>query len=365
MPANLVAADIPEFSMIRVQWDHSKAGILYPFAYRSGVQRKVIYPRAGIGWIHKSEFDAALKWQKKSGLELTVLEFIAFEPFDRNLKSCAWIEDYYLQRQKIVAEIKRTGIDNGAEKVIKLGLNSLYGRTAQTVGGSKDKKPAFHNLYAAGYITAGTRSKLYDAAMHSPESIIMAATDGLYTSAPLPDGAVEISETKKLGAWERQQYEAGLFIQSGYYFLKKGEQWEPKTRGFDKLSGPAAAAIQVDQILSAYKSGALQTHFACTRFITLGTATRGGDWFGRWCSWYKMTGENGEDGRRLRLHSYGTKREPIPRAPRPHLALIETRPILNATPAEMGEQYERGWGAEDDDEGQDILNDLDEFGFAD
>lgn len=364
-PVALVYADIPDYSMVLIKWSHDKEQVLYPFAYRSGVQRKVMYPKSGFGWVHKSELDVAVKWQKITGVEIAVRQYRYFEPWEYSDSPCSWISAYYLQRQKIVAEIKRTGIDNGAEKVIKLGLNSLYGRTAQTVGGSKDKKPAFHNLYAAGYITAGTRAKLYDAAMNKPEAIIMAATDGLYLSEPLPDGAIKVGTDKKLGEWECGEYESGLFIQSGYYFLLKGGKWEPKTRGFDKLRGPDEAAAQVSQILDAYKKGALQTHFPCTRFITLGTACRGGDWFARWCSWYKMTGDGGEDGRRLRLHSYGTKREPIPREPRPHLGLIKTRAIENVTPDEMGDQYERGWGEDDTDEGQDIINDLDEFGYAD
>lgn len=349
---------IPEWALLHIEWHTPKDLPLYPFAYRSGDLQKVIFPASGKNWTHRCEYAAAMKWAHTTGIQIKIRELITFIP-DEASKPFAWIDEYYLERQAIVAESKRTGIANGAEKAIKLGLNSLYGKTAQKVCASG--KPAYNNLFASGFITASTRSKIYDAAMRDPDACIMAATDGLFTSKPIE--GIDYSAQKELGKWELSEYDAGLFIQSGYYFLMEGGEWKAKTRGFDKLKGPEEAVKQVRQILAEWKSGKRETYFPCTRFITLGSACRGPDWFDRWCSWYKMRGESGQDGRRLRLYPAGTKRADRLADPKPADGLIPTRPLMNMTPDIMSEIYAIQWGQDELDD-PDILNDLDEYGYT-
>jgi hypothetical protein len=77
-------------------------------------------------------------------------------------------------------------------------------------------------------ITAITRAKLIEAiaSARDPASVIMIATDGLYSTEPLP---LECSAA--LGSWEETIHNSDMFIvQSGvYWFL--GEDARHKTRG--------------------------------------------------------------------------------------------------------------------------------------
>jgi hypothetical protein len=45
------------------------------------------------------------------------------------------------ERARIKERIKATGVYDIAEKAIKLCLSSLYGKAAQSIGGSEDKPP--------------------------------------------------------------------------------------------------------------------------------------------------------------------------------------------------------------------------------
>src|SRR5437660_9483876 len=87
-------------------------------------------------------------------------------------KPFSFIPDVYAYRQQLIQE------GSGAEKALKLAINSLYGKTAQSVGYSTDRnrgKPPYHNMVVAGMTTSKTRAKLMEAAMQKPDSVIMLA----------------------------------------------------------------------------------------------------------------------------------------------------------------------------------------------
>jgi hypothetical protein len=63
------------------------------------------------------------------------------------------------------------------EKVLKLILNSVYGKLAQFVG-SSNKVPNCANPYYGAAITAYCRRRLIELAMTDPSAIIFFATDG-------------------------------------------------------------------------------------------------------------------------------------------------------------------------------------------
>lgn len=73
---------------------------------------------------------------------------------------------------------------NILEKVIKLVLNSVYGKLAQYVG-SEGKVPKCANPYYAAAITAYCRRRLMEAMLISPASIVFAATDGIVSTTAL------------------------------------------------------------------------------------------------------------------------------------------------------------------------------------
>ena len=197
--------------------------------------------------------------------------------------------------------------------------------------------------------------------MQSPDDIIMIATDGIYSTKKLD---LNYSENKVLGAWDYAKHDGGIFVQSGYYFLKKGDTYKPKTRGFDKLKTQAEIDLQVDRISLFYDSGIYTAYFPCTRFITLGTACAGQN-FDKWCTWYEMKSDDGI-GRALALTPAGTKREQIDIDCEPGKGLCNTLPVVNLTPSKGGEKYVRGWGTDylDIDEDQ-VMNELLEDGYAD
>lgn len=102
-------------------------------------------------------------------------------------------------------ERKRWGKE-GKGLVIKLGLNSMYGKSAQRVGGKK-----FRCMVRAGLITSGTRAMLLEAITRAkdPWNVLELATDSVLSREPLdlPDGPYEL-----LGNWEPKAWEGGVML---------------------------------------------------------------------------------------------------------------------------------------------------------
>jgi hypothetical protein len=174
-------------------------------------------------WIHAPEFRNFLVQFEMGMFEVfDVLEAWIYE--DDGSRPFSWVEDIYRQRQ----EWKRAG--NPAQLAAKLGINSLYGKLAQRVGG-KDGKPKWHNLEMAGHITSTCRAMLYAASWQQWAELVAYQTDGIYSTAPmefLPNGS-----GTELGQWEVEQYSGMLHLQSGVYWLRDqdGNWLRPKTRG--------------------------------------------------------------------------------------------------------------------------------------
>lgn len=122
------------------------------------------------------------------------------------------IPEYYTHRLKIGKE--------AAGIVIKLGMNSCYGKLAQSVGNA-----LFQSWIWAGMITSGCRAQLLEVlALHKDAAnCLMFATDGVVTREkglvmPRPLNTRTGLE-KPLGGWECKQYPKGLFMaRPGIYF---------------------------------------------------------------------------------------------------------------------------------------------------
>jgi hypothetical protein len=339
---------LPHITCYLVRWDFTGMGLRFgPFPYRSEMQRKVLFPEAGMNWVWKPEVIAALNILGKYN-RIEILEAWSWWPTVDYLPY-AWIDDYYNRRKELVAAQKRDGVIRGEEKVIKLGLNSLYGKTAQRAGYSEKtgRIPPFHNLAYAGYITSETRSLLWSAAMQAPSEIICLATDGIFSRVPLE---LDCPDEKQLGKWEAQKHDGMMIAQSGFYWINDGGEWRGWSRGFDKIPpGPnyqAEMKAQIDKILTAWKKGDESVYFPCTRFITVKTALSGANWWERWCSWYSMRTDTGIIGRKLRLYPTGTKR--VSQNGKPWREMVGTIPETNYTPDEMSMLYNIPWISEDD-----------------
>lgn len=187
-----------------VLFTHKKARNLYgvPIRDQSGT---IYWPRTGNGTYWSVELNSAKKlgctWKYQEGFQY--------------VKTCScvmfsWVDDLFRYRKSIGK--------SGKGYPIKLGLNSLYGTLAQRIG-----NPKYGNFLYAGLITAYTRAKLNDCISRSPDTILMLATDGVYSTAPIP--GIDIGDD--LGQWEAKEFPEIFIIKPGLY-------WTPdklKTRG--------------------------------------------------------------------------------------------------------------------------------------
>lgn len=223
------------FTLVRSRWDFFEGNSFYPLFYREG-DGTILYPRNGEGWHWFPEWDTARDYALQFGANrFDVVEWWHFQPASDTLPF-GWVRDYYQRRQALVAQAKASGIESGEEKIIKLGLNSLYGKTAQQIGASivdgEIREPAYFQLEWAGAVTAGCRAKLMRAAIQNMPSVIGFATDGIFTTAPLD---LDAPAEKVLGAWEAQVYDGITMVMPGVYWLhKNGSKPKHYSRGFDK-----------------------------------------------------------------------------------------------------------------------------------
>lgn len=166
-----------------------------------------------------------------------IIEGWVFHP-KTDAKPFAFVAEYYATRRIW----KQPATYNSAERALKLILNSLYGKMAQRIGWTEENPviPSWHQLEWAGYVTARTRAKLWDAFMLAPKgSVIAIETDALFTTSPL---SLDCGEG--LGQWEETKLNDICYLQNGFYFAhdSRGALVE-KYRGFDK------GCISYDQVL--------------------------------------------------------------------------------------------------------------------
>jgi hypothetical protein len=133
----------------------------------------------------------------------------------------AWVEEGYRQRQKL-------GGKRG--KILKLGLNALYGKQVQRVGVG-----TYQNIVYGGLITAGTRARINNAiAAWEPRDrkrVLMIATDGIFTQGK----RLPVNVGDGLGQWELRRHPHLFIVQPGLYW---GDR-QVKSRGMShKLFAP-------------------------------------------------------------------------------------------------------------------------------
>jgi hypothetical protein len=306
---------VPTFSVSRVRWSAAPAPF-HPFPFREPTGA-VRFPPAGEGWYWGPEVNAALR---APGTRVEVLEQWSHLADSGAPLPFAWVADRYAQR----AELKESG--DHAQLVLKLGLNSLYGKLAQRLGyrPGSDRLPPFHSLIYAGFVTAYTRARMLEAALQAPDSVVFFATDGLVTTAPLA-----LEEGAALGDWETDRYAELVAVQSGVYFLRpEGADWRHKYRGWGK------GVLEPSAILRAWEGGGDSLPVPVTRFVGMGRALAT-DWT-LWRRWHT-------EERTLLLHPCGpgSKRRPVSRplyrtlrakGPHPARELVRTWPVEAGAP---------------------------------
>jgi hypothetical protein len=298
---------------------------------------------AAIKWMIKFTTDYPRK--KTLGVQDVSFEIEGawiWEPIENAIRPFAFIQEFYDQRRAIKDEAARTGVYNPMEIVIKLFINSVYGKLAQFIG-EKGKIPKTANPYYAAAITAYGRRRLCEAALVDAYAIVFFATDGVVSTRPLhgmPGGLdrvkVEGKDVIALGDWEFVQGDGGLFVGSGIYIYWKydlNDKGEPKRddngnlvlKPVSKMRGSNQKKYKIDangepwlvaNVLPIWKSMATLPKAGdksglvisdYKQFVTVGSALSPSRWrlAGRWSP---EPGEPMAYKRALNAHELGVKR---------------------------------------------------------
>lgn len=142
------------------------------------------------------------------------------------------ISELYLLR-------KEGNPSEGLSKIIKLLLNSIYGKLAQTIGVS-----SYRCHIWAGWITGATRAAVLSMALRAPEDVVSIATDGILTRRPIPqdsDSSVPSWRAFKvthhdLGTWDQTEHQDCWLGMPGIYGFGSNDKDDKayKRRGLDR-----------------------------------------------------------------------------------------------------------------------------------
>lgn len=256
-----------------------------PFPYRDA-KGNICYPIASEGWVWRDEFLAAEEM-------FDGVEFLEAWVYNKECDCHPFKEvpKFYIERCLIGKE--------GPGIVLKLGINSIYGKIAQSIG-----KAIYRSWIWAGIITSGCRAQVLRAmALHRDRgNLLMIATDGILTRErldlpkPIDTGTYGVWECEKhkktcfecedkkfkpLGGWEEKIVNRGIFLaRPGVYFplnpteddiktvrgrgvgrgvilnhweaiVNTWEQWDkvlrPESEGFDKKGWPTIKVSNVSR----------------------------------------------------------------------------------------------------------------------
>jgi hypothetical protein len=211
-----------EHAIWRVRWHDQTHGQLAPFPCRT-TGKSILYPASGEGAYHAVEVGTALalgyQLEILDGVELTVS---AGQPF-------AFVPEVYAER----ARLKAAGDE--AQKALKLGLNSVYGKLAQGYGRQLANgavlPPPYQSYMWAGEITARTRARVLTAA-HGATDVMMISTDGVF--ARRFDRQHRGTQQPALGSWEPGELTNLFCAMAGVYHAVERDSSKEirKSRGF-------------------------------------------------------------------------------------------------------------------------------------
>lgn len=197
-----------ELYLAHIQFSHKGPRLWgsFPFRNKNG---NISHPMRGAGWYWSHEIENALPGTMiRTNLVYVVEKRCSCKPFE-------WVSELYDKRLEVGKDAKGLAL--------KLGLNSLYGKLAQSIG-----RPQYSNPVWASLITSITRGMLLSAMREAGDDCIMVATDALYSLKPLslPTGTA-------LGEWSCEVAPDIFIIQPGLYAVG-GKLNTMKTRGVSK-----------------------------------------------------------------------------------------------------------------------------------
>lgn len=131
------------------------------------------------------------------------------------------------------------------------------------------------------------------AAIQKPRSVIMFATDGLFTTEPLD---LDAPKEKTLGAWEAKVHDGITVVMPGVYWLHDGDKVKHYSRGFDKKDMSDCAFVH-----QAWRERRENVGVKLTRLIGIGSACASKEY-------WKLRGCFAESRRMLCLDGENSKR---------------------------------------------------------
>lgn len=242
------------------------SGPIQPLPHRDADGR-ISYPGVTEGWYWRPEVDAVRdlypgRVQVFEGWEWVPVPSSGY-PW-RDFMSSMFEKRLWLKQQR-----------NPVQMSYKLAMNSLYGKEAQRVGWNKEKKtpPKAHTLAIAGFVTSWCRAQILRVASSlRPDQLIAIETDGIYTTAD--PAALNLQLGENLGEWELSEYDEIMYLQSGVYAARQGDQWlTVKTRG---MSAATVDPVAMGSYLLSLPPGDIWPEFTASedgrQFVTLGAA---------------------------------------------------------------------------------------------
>ncbi len=127
----------------------------------------------------------------------------------------------YMYRQRM------SQTNEGQKYIFKIGINSLYGKTAQ----SKPEPRGIFNPVICSYITGYTRGMLLDAIKDNKDDITQLATDAIFSKKKLNNLPI----SQKLGDYEYNHHPKMIVIMAGVYSYNtdNDQKMQTKSRGFE------------------------------------------------------------------------------------------------------------------------------------
>ena len=209
-------------------------------------------------------------------------------------KPMAWIADIYDTRERLKS------MGNPMEYPFKLGMNSCYGQFAQRAGWQNQKVPGpprYHQLEWAGYITSMCKRMVYLVAKWCWDrgALVTIDTDAVCSTIRIPNEILPNGIGPRLGQWEESRADGILLWQSGFYWLKKGDDWTKcRTRGAPRGTIPIERAWESLPTLEPIKyDKKMFVGYGMSRQLHL---------FHKWRSWIARPTEVTFGGRGKRQH---------------------------------------------------------------
>lgn len=194
--------------LAHITFNHKPGMAWGSFPWRNKVGN-ISHPVRGAGWYWSWEIENRLPGCTiRTDDALVVRTSCDCQPFD-------WVADLYEMRKAVGKDT--VGI------ALKLALNSLYGKLAQSVG-----RPQWSNPVYASLITSFARARLLEAIRAAGSDVVMVATDAVFTTS-----LIDLPVGEELGEWSYEEYPNIFIIQPGLY-VAGGKLGSMKTRGVSK-----------------------------------------------------------------------------------------------------------------------------------